>query len=81
MISKQEAKANPQSARSIGSYLNTARLSEDDKIWIARITQPKGWRPEFNETENLSADDLLERSIILERIKKFPPLKVSNSSH
>ena len=80
MISKQEAKTNPQSARSIASYLNTARLTEDDKIWIAKITQPKGWRPEFNEPDKLSADDLLERSTILGRITKFPPLKVRISS-
>ena len=76
MISKEEARANPQYARSIASYLNGKELTDDDRTWIANITKPKGWRAEFNEIENLSAEEILERSQILNRIKKYPPLKV-----
>lgn len=80
MISKREAKANPRSAKSIASYLSQVVPSEDDKVWIAQITQPIGWRQEFNATDDLTEEEIIERSKVLDRIKKFPPLKVTYES-
>ena len=76
MLSSTEANAHPQSARSIGTYLNQVTPSEDDKAWIAKITEPNGWRQEFNDPDSLEPDELIERSKILDRLKKFPPIKV-----
>lgn len=77
-MSKQEARNHPQSARSIATYLNKVVLTEDDKEWIARIIQPKGWRAEFNDPDKLDEEGRLERSRILRQIKKFPALKVNS---
>lgn len=76
MISKREAKAHPRSAKSIASYLSQVVPSEGDKVWIAQITQPIGWRQEFNVTDELTEEEVIERSKVLDRIKKFPPLQV-----
>lgn len=78
MISKREAKAHPHSAKSIASYLSQVTPSEDDKVWIAQIIQPIGWRQEFNVTADLTEEEIIERSKVLGRIKQFPALKVKN---
>lgn len=77
MITKQQSRAHPNSARSVSTYLQNATLTEEDKVWIAQITCKKGWCERFNNPESLTEEESLAREEILKKIKKFPVIKVN----
>ena len=80
MITKQESRAHPTSARSVSTHLQNANLSVEDKVWIAQITCKKGWCERFNNPESLTEEESLARDEILKKINKFPVIKVNTQS-
>ena len=68
---------HPSSPRSIAAYLAAKELDAHDRAQIAMITKPKGWIEKSENIENLDEDELMVRQSILDRIKKFPPIKVT----
>ena len=69
---------NPGAARSINSYLETIALTTDDKEYICKITSPIGWCAKFEGGEDLTDDEQIQKSKILNSITKFPTVEVNN---
>ena len=67
-------------ARSINEWIHTYQLTEDDKILVAKLTKPSGWKDKFeNETETLTSAERIQKTKILSKIIKLPKFKESIS--
>ena len=76
MLTQKEMRKHPGSPRSIAAYLSQKKLTIEDRELIAEISQPEGWSANYVNYEDLTADELEARAQVLDKIKKYPPIKV-----
>lgn len=77
MLDQTEMRKHPGSPRSIAAYLTSKNLTLEDRELIAEISQPKGWNQRFVDFHDLTAEELEARGKVLDAIKKYPAIKVS----
>ena len=80
MLTQNEMRKHPGSPRSIAAYLSQKTLTVEDRELIAEISQPKGWSANYANFEDLTAEELEARAQVLDKIKKYPAIKVSFES-
>ena len=76
MLNQTEMRKHPGSPRSIVAYLSEQKLTVEDRELIAEISQPEGWNDNYVNYEDLTADELEARAHVLDKIKKYPAIKV-----
>ena len=75
-MSDQELKKHhTNTAKSINSWLFSHELTEEDKINVAKYKQPKGWKDEFENSNQLSDEDKKTREKVLSKITEMPSFK------
>ena len=76
-LSKKMLQRNPGTARSINSFLESYVLTWEDREYICGIVKPIGWCAKFEQDVELTEEEQITKSKIVNSIKKYPTVKVN----